>query len=76
LRIGPKITNFSKVASILKTAALATGVSLGDSGIEFLTQVERGVYRILLEGEWAISGEVASALDGAVPTLLLRRRPL
>jgi hypothetical protein len=32
---------FSKVASILKTAAAAAGVRLDDSGIEFLTRVER-----------------------------------
>jgi hypothetical protein len=32
---------FCKVASILKTAAMATGVSLAASGIEFLTQMER-----------------------------------
>jgi hypothetical protein len=33
---------FSKVASILKAAAVATGVNLADSGIEFLTRAERG----------------------------------
>jgi hypothetical protein len=32
---------FRKVASILKTAAVAAGVCLADSGIEFLTQLER-----------------------------------
>lgn len=33
---------FSKVASILKTAAMAAGVSLADNAMEFLTHVERG----------------------------------
>jgi hypothetical protein len=32
----------SKVASILKTAAVAAGVRLDSSGIEFLTHVELG----------------------------------
>ena len=35
-------SGFSKVASILKTASAATGVRLADSGVAFLTQVERG----------------------------------
>ncbi|HEY7491653.1 MAG TPA: hypothetical protein VIH59_11165, partial [Candidatus Tectomicrobia bacterium] len=35
-------SGFSKVASILKTATVATGVRLADSVIEFLTHVERG----------------------------------
>jgi hypothetical protein len=35
-------SGFSKVASILKTAAVAAGVRLDDSGIEFLSRVERG----------------------------------
>jgi hypothetical protein len=35
-------SGFAQVASILKTAAVAAGVSLADSGIEFLTRVERG----------------------------------
>jgi hypothetical protein len=33
---------FPRVASILKTTALATGVRLANSGMEFLTHVERG----------------------------------
>lgn len=33
---------FPKVASILKTAAVAAGVRLADSGMEFLTHIERG----------------------------------
>ncbi len=34
--------SFSKVASILKTAFVAIGVRLADSGVTFLNQVERG----------------------------------
>jgi hypothetical protein len=33
---------FTKVASILKTASAATGVSLADSWVEFLAHLERG----------------------------------
>jgi hypothetical protein len=35
-------SSFSKVASILKTAAVVAGVDLADSGIEFLSRMERG----------------------------------
>jgi len=35
-------SGFSKVASILKTAAMSAGVGLADSGIEFLSRMERG----------------------------------
>jgi tetratricopeptide (TPR) repeat protein len=35
-------SGFSKVASILKTAAVAAGVGLADSGIEFLSRMEHG----------------------------------
>jgi hypothetical protein len=35
-------SSFAKVASVLKTAAVAAGVSLADNGIEFLSRLERG----------------------------------
>jgi tetratricopeptide (TPR) repeat protein len=36
------VAGFIKVASVLKTAALATGARVADSGIEYLIRVERG----------------------------------
>ena len=71
-------SGFSKVASILKTAAVAAGVGLADSGISFSLEwsVERAIHALLPKRERAIGREIANSVSGALPTLLLRRRPL
>jgi hypothetical protein len=65
----------SKVMSILKTAAVAAGVRLDDSGVEPLTHVEKGVCPLLSKGKRPIDGQIASALGSVVLTLPPRRRP-
>ena len=68
--------DLSKVMYILKTAAVAAGVRLDDSGAEPLTHVEKGVCPPLSSGNRPIDGQIAGALSGVVPTVPLRRRPL
>jgi hypothetical protein len=70
-------SGLSKVASILKTAAVPAGLGLADSGIKFLSRMERGEGnpRATASERAGIGREITHSVSRALPMLLLRRRP-